>query len=83
MATEVRKSCFGVFERENSGEVGVEKYLFPFPIRVKRLLWGGVGEWGAFGNTKHKSPRKSRCGSLQPRLSLAGGQKLLVFQNKE
>lgn len=50
----------------------------------EKVAWGwGGGMRGAFGNTKHKSPRKSRYGSLQPRLSLAGGQKLFVFQNKE
>lgn len=45
-----------------------------------------VGEGGGgcvFRNLECKSPRKSRCGPLQPGLSLAGGQKLLLPQNKE
>lgn len=36
------------------------------------------GRRGNLGNLEHKSPRKSTRGSLQPALSLAGGQKLLL-----
>lgn len=76
ISRKVRKNGFRASERENSGEGRVEKYPFPSAIWVD-----GVG--GAFGNPEHKSPRKSRCASLQPGLNMAGGQKLLVLQNKE
>lgn len=67
-------------EQQRRGEL-MKNTSFPLLSRWK-TYFGGEWEWGIFRNLENKNPRK-RYRSLQPGLNEAGGQKLLLLQNRE